>query len=540
MINQKSIFETLLEKKASLISWTAGLFGVIFLRTFIEQFVASSKPLYIFESIIEYVHNFYFFSISIVLIWIFLSLIMKVRPQELSGILIFSLFFTLLPPLIDMVKTGGEIYWSFYLLSSPRDLLWQYLTIFGNLPSGIVYFGTKITFLAVIFLSSSLVWLKTKSYWKSFFSAIAVYSILFFMGSFPSLFFYAHNFIFGVKNFFKIKSFEIAQFFGAPNKILGIDFPNFQYALAYRLDFIYYIFLVFLLAIIFFMISRKKFVAVLKNLRLPQIIYHSGLFFIGIGLGYLNYPQNFKVDIFSILLTAVLLISIWFAWLASLVPNDIYDFEIDNITNTDRPLPQKIFSREEYIQFGIVCFLLSILGAISVGFSFAVLLIVYQIIAWIYSAEPFRLKKIPVIATFISSLASLTILFMGYILMSDGQTIDNLSWRIILLLIVSYTISLPIKDFKDIEGDKKYGVFTIPVIFGEKKARLIVAASVFTSYILSVFWLNELNVFWWAMLLGSFSFLAVSSEKINPRNIFWWVLAPVSIYVMILAKVTLF
>jgi len=165
------------------------------------------------------------------------------------------------------------------------------------------------------------------------------------------------------------------------------------------------------------------------------------------------------------------------------------------------------------------------------------LLLVYQIIAWFYSAPPFRLKKFPVIATFVSSLASLMVLFLGYILMSSDQTIYTLSWRIILLLIICYTISIPIKDFKDIEGDKKYGIWTIPVIFGEKNARIIVAICHFCSYILSVFFLNELRLFFWAIVFGAINYAIVISKKINPRRVFWWVLGTVSVYLLIMVKI---
>jgi 4-hydroxybenzoate polyprenyltransferase len=122
-------------------------------------------------------------------------------------------------------------------------------------------------------------------------------------------------------------------------------------------------------------------------------------------------------------------------------------------------------------------------------------------------------------------------------LLSDNQTLAGLSWRIIGLLMISYTISLPIKDFKDIEGDEKDGVWTIPVIFGERKGRLIVATGVFISYVLSVFFLNEMKLFFWAIFAGVISFIIVNNDEIKPRELPAWVLGVVAVYALILVWV---
>jgi 4-hydroxybenzoate polyprenyltransferase len=101
---------------------------------------------------------------------------------------------------------------------------------------------------------------------------------------------------------------------------------------------------------------------------------------------------------------------------------------------------------------------------------------------------------------------------------------------------LAFTLSLPIKDFKDIEGDKKYGIWTIPVIFGEDRARLIVAAGIFISFVASVFFLNALNLFFWAIAFGGGAFLILINKKIKTTNLFWWMLVLVFLYGLILLK----
>ncbi len=533
----EKIVQSLLEKKLDVISWLVIFFSFVFLRVFTEQTLALARPLTTLEIIMELVHSFYFFALAILSVWLLVSLILRMKPQKLSHIFIFSMLLIIMPPFLDMLKTGGQVYWSFYLLSSPTDLWQQYLTAFGHLPSGIAYFGTRIVFVATIPMLAGLVWFLSKKIWKTVLAAIGAYSILFFWGAFPSFFYYAYIFFSRHGKVSAVHSFDIAGYFGAPEKIFGVIFPSFQYTLAYKLNYVYFILLVSLLVVMFYLGSREKFWAVMKNLRLPQVVYHAGIFFIGMGLGWLGYADNFQLDVFPVMAAFVLLASVILSWVASVVVNDIYDLEIDRVSNDSRPLPKNIFTHGEYIQFGLACFFLALLGGETIGLPFFVFLAVYQVLAWIYSAPPFRLKKFPIVATFISSLASLMILFLGYILVSDGQTIHTLSWRIIFLFLIAYTLSLPIKDFKDIEGDKKDGIWTIPVIFGEKRGRLIVATGVFISFMLSVFFLNEMKLFFWAMLFGVSTFLFINNEKIKPRALPAWVLGFVAVYFFLLVWV---
>lgn len=528
------------KKEISLMNWSTIFLSFIFLRVFIEQFLSHARPRSFYSLFIEYSHDLYFFGITFIFLWILTSFLTKKNPREFSFLFLLGGWLILLPPILDMLRTQGSVFWSFYILSDFGNLSSHFFTFFGNLPSGIVYFGTKITFFLVIILLSIFVFFETKNKLRALFSFLSSYIILFFMGAFPTFFFIGYTLLFAPQKVTEIKAYQIAQFFGSSQKILGITSQNLTYNFASNLNLIFFPLLIFILVIFFSLWNKKKLFAVFFNLRFPQIIYHSGLFLIGIGLGIVNFSQNFSFFLFSLMATFTLLLSVWLAWTASVIVNDIYDFEIDCISNINRPLVQKIFTIKEYSSLGIFCFLLSVLGASSVGFSFVALIIVYQILAYFYSAPPFRLKKFPFIATFLSSSASLMVLFLGYTLLSDDQTIRHLSWRIILLLWITYTLSLPIKDFKDIVGDKKYHIWTIPVILGEKKARLAVAINIFVSFMLSVFLLNERRLFIWALIFGTISFLTINSSRIKPRQLFWPILILVMFYGFILTKIIFF
>ncbi|MFA6383614.1 MAG: UbiA family prenyltransferase [Parcubacteria group bacterium] len=532
----EKIIDQIFEIEVNVLVWAGVFASIIGSRILIERIIIPSEDSAA-AVLTDYLHNIFFFLIAYLIIWLFLSKILKIKPQKLAMLFLGVSWLVVLPPLFDIVKTNGGVFWSFYALDSLSGIWGEFKTFFGNLPSGIVYFGTKIVFILTIVLVFGLIQLRTKKLVKSFLGAFLTYATLFFMGTFPSWFAFIYYYFTQTGNFGDIQGFKIAQLFGAPAKIFGVYFGNLAFSFPYNLDLVYFAFFLLLLAGLFWVMNRQKFIAIIGNARFPQIIFHSGLFCIGLGLGYLAYPSNFNVTIFSFFATFDLLISVWLAWLASVIVNDIYDYEIDKISNTWRPLQKGVFEKKEYFELGILLFGLSILGGLVVDVKFALLLFFYQFLAWIYSARPFRLKKFPIIATFVSSMALLLVIFMGFILFSGDQNIVGLSWRIILLLVISLTLSLPIKDFKDIEGDRKYEIYTIPVIFGEERGRLIVATSIFISFMLSVFMLNEFRLFWWAMLFGGLAFWFVLSKK--PHQLFWWVLGVIFVYGLILVK-TLF
>jgi 4-hydroxybenzoate polyprenyltransferase len=532
----EEIINTLLAGKISAASWLAIFLGIVTLRLFLDKFVAQSA----FSTIQPEMdlHNYLFFGLVFLFIWLFLSLILKTKPQNLAFLMIWACLLIALPPIFDLIKTGGAVYVGPYLYGNPGELKMEYLTIFGQLPSGMVYFGTKIVFILVSLGSGGLVWVKTKNWIKTLFGLIGSYSLLFFMASFPSWLAFIYYFLEGSKKITELSAVHIFQFISQSN-IFSLKAVDFEFGHIFHLNLIYFPLIAGFSGLLFFFSDRDKFWAVLKNIRIPQCFFHGGLFLVGLGLGYLAYPDNLTFNLFSLFAILGLIIAILLAWKTSVIVNDLYDFKIDKVTNSSRPLPQSLFSFREYAELGIICFLFSLIGGLAVNFKFAVLLLVYQIIAWFYSAPPFRFKRFPLVATFLSSLALLVILFMGFLVFSGENNLQGLSWRIIFLFLLVLTLSLPIKDFKDMESDRQAGVWTIPVIFGEELGRIIVGSGIFLSFVSSVFFLNERDLFFWAVILGAIAFLIVVSEKIKTRQLIWWILPCVFIYGLIVVNVAL-
>jgi 4-hydroxybenzoate polyprenyltransferase len=262
---------------------------------------------------------------------------------------------------------------------------------------------------------------------------------------------------------------------------------------------------------------------------------HIGIVLVGAGLGAFCFPNNLTIDAFSFLALANLVLAAVFAGLASVFWNDREDIAIDRLTNAKRPLASGKMEREEYGRLFLVASIVSIILALTVGVKFFLLILAYQFIVWAYSSFPFRLKRFPILATFLSAWAFVILSFSGFILISDNQDLSGFPVKLVWLLVVALTLSLPIKDLKDIEGDKKDGIWTVPVLLGETWGRFAIGLGIFASYGLSVVLLNAKALFLPAMLLGVLSFWILQNKKISPRRVHIFVFGLLFVYVFLIA-----
>lgn len=528
--------------KTSLLIISVFFFSLIILRLFTEASLRGFANAYGKFLFFEFTHTFLFFLISfLTFIWI-IKKIISTETAKITNILTWGFLVILTPPIADFIISDGQGFWSFYVFDSLYGMMRRFFTFFGNNPQMGITYGVRIEVAISLFFVFIYGFTKTKKILKSFLLTLSSYAAFFVLGTFPSWITIATQ---GwSKGFTAINSTDIAQMFLTPANIFSTNNTEMISALNIKMSIVYSFLLIAIIFISSFYINKQKLASFLNNIRLPQIFYHSGLFLFGVGLGIVFTKPVLFFSFFNILSLILLLLSISFAWTASVVFNDVFDQKIDSISNSNRPLTKGIFSLQQYLSIGIALFIASIFFCAIVNFKIALLLIAYQAIAWMYSAFPLRLKRFAFISTAVSALASLLILFSGFILVSLQQDISRLPSGIIWLLFVAYTLSLPIKDFKDINGDKEDGVFTIPVFFGEYWGKIIVGGGILLSYILSVFFLNESRLFWWAILFGGVSFWLVNysssdqAKKINHRNLPWWIMLPVIFYGMILIKIT--
>ncbi len=528
----KRIIDRIESYPLSISQFLLGFSTIIAVRMLGENLLlglADKSPAYFIGSTLA---AFLFFLFSYLLVLVFLAIYLKKSIQKIANVLLWGFWLSALPPILDKILCGAQTCWSFYAFDSLTGLFRRFFTFFGSDPTLGITYGVRIEVaLAVIFVTG-YIYLKTKNVWKSAIGAILLYTILFILGSFPS--WLTYFLLAPAKSPLLVQGFDVAGFFLSPARYFSASEGDIWNALNVKMNLIYAFLTVFLLIFAFWKFYREKFWLIAKNVRWIQISMHIGIVLVGAGLGAFYFPNNLTIDVFSFLALANLVLAAVFAWLASVFLNDREDIAIDRLTNVKRPLASGKMESTEYGHLFLVAFLASLILALTAGVKFFLLILAYQFIAWAYSSFPFRLKRFPIVATFLSAGAFIILSFSGFILISDNQNLSGFPGKFVWLLVVALTLSLPIKDLKDIEGDKYDGIWTIPVLLGETWGRFAIGLGIFASYGLSVVLLNAKILFLPAMFLGALSFWIMQNKKISPRRVHIFVFGLLFLYVFLM------
>jgi len=530
------VFQKILSKienyPLTLIVWLTAFSTIITLRMLGENLLSGFEdkplPLFIGSTLVAWL----FFAFSYLIVLIFLVFWLKEDLKKVANVLLWGYLLVIFPPIIDKLWCGQNFCWSFYAFDSLKGLFVRFFTFFGNNASIGITYGVRVEVAMAIIFIIIYAYIKSKKAIKALLAGLITYVALFILGSFPSWLTYLY--FLPQKNIFAVENFDIAGLFLTPASYFSVIETDFVNALNVKMNLIYAYLLVFVAIFFFWLYCREKFWPVVKNVRWIQILIHAGLIAVGVGLGSFYFPNNLNINLFSFFALSNLILAAIFGWLASVFLNDQVDLKIDKITNTQRPLATGEVSGEDYRQLFWVCFIFSLVLSITVGVKFFLIVLIYQIIGWVYSAWPFRLKRFPVVASFLSALALALLFSAGFMLLADGQNIGKLPQQVFWLLIVAFLVSLPIKDLKDIEGDRANGVWTIPVLLGETWARFAIGLGIFISYSLSIVWLNAKILFLPAMILGTLSFWILQIKKISPRRVHIWVFSLLFIYVALM------
>lgn len=164
--------------------------------------------------------------------------------------------------------------------------------------------------------------------------------------------------------------------------------------------------------------------------------------------------------------------------------NQVYDFRIDKINKPYRPITAKIITLNEARTLAWVVYLVTLWRAAAVGSgAFLFLILIIMLITIFYSIPPIRFKK----RLFISNI---TIAFargmLGFVAgwCIFGDPFNSTPWLIGLVMGIYLIGAVTTKDFTDMKGDRKFGMRTLPIVFGKQKAIAISAPFFVSPFIL--------------------------------------------------------
>jgi 4-hydroxybenzoate polyprenyltransferase len=203
--------------------------------------------------------------------------------------------------------------------------------------------------------------------------------------------------------------------------------------------------------------------------------------FAAVALGYGNIEIN--SSIFIKILIGAISASILNA--GSNIVNQIFDIEIDRVNKPARPLPSSRMKMKYAVVLAICLYILSIFLSYLVSIQYFIIVLITAFITYAYSGYPFRTKRFGILANI-----TMAIPRGGLLIIAGWSAVRSVFepevWFIALIFFLYILGASTTKDFSDIEGDRKGGCSTLPIILGVKRAVIAITPAFVVPFILII------------------------------------------------------
>lgn len=233
-------------------------------------------------------------------------------------------------------------------------------------------------------------------------------------------------------------------------------------------------------AVILLLVNPKTFRELLRDLRLGRIVHYYLLFIFGF-VCFRHTPDQLLETRTTVILDALLyFFCLLYAAVFAIATNNKEDLEIDQLTNTDRPLVRGTIATRPYLRIATISLLFSVLLSALIHPAFLITIVGISLIYYLYSCKPFRLKRYVFLAKLLIGFNSLLAAVCGFVLAGGKWNEFPVFWLVFILVPVSLMANFI--DLKDTQGDRAAGIKTLPVLLGERNARLLIGAFTLLAY----------------------------------------------------------
>lgn len=499
------------------------LFGIIFLRIFLEHFSSPNPDGLIFPANGIYLHLPLFYVASFLSFSILLKLLTKLPLKSIFLFLLFVHLFILLPPVIDLLLSHGTGYPISYILTNPQDLLGYFfrlpvdLTIRGITP------GMRVATSGLFISLGWLIYQHAKSVRKLAQGMFFAYIIFYLYAIIPS--FYILNtpnanvqpaskiYADLLSNSFILQTQQSLQ--QSEKVIQSITLSN------YSLGQLFWIFIVIETLILFILENKKAPYIIKTTVRAGRILNFLLISAMGMliskhisgnSLGVTNLVNSTTLVTFFLLLAIIL---IWETFI-----NDAEDISIDSFSNANRPLAMKLVTISEWSTIANWIGLLAIFGLFLINTSSAFFLVLLSLCYYLYSSKPLRLKNHFVSSSILIGGATSFTAMAGFFLVSPNQHFSAFPVGALCIIGVAQGLLSNLKDIKDYTGDKQENIRTIPVVFGRRNGKTVIATIYLTVFSFLPLVLNVRAMLPFSIILGLVAFFLIIKKRYVEKYIF--------------------
>ena len=501
----------------------ASFFAIVILRLIIDNLVYPSPSGYFFQTERLIQLPFYFLSIFLTFSLAVYFLTQK-SFKEIFNFLTYAFIFILIIPVIDFVTNGSSVDALKYVVINISEFPKLFIFLLNPYSGQGITLGQHVGVLAIFVSLSYFVYIKTKKFTKVVLSFILNYTLLFLYAIMPSILL-----IFNETVSKKQKPLE-AYFQLINGSWLSHKSSESNFLIEYLsspstnseivMSRVFWLLIIVQLAIIFYFSNKSVFLAFIKNSRNTRIFYWLIIAEIGMLVSQkMGFGINFKNPINLLTLFDYILLIILNIWLAVFI-NDKEDVAIDKISNPARPLVRGVVSLNEWSFMTKILVLLIIFGLIIMERSVAILILLSQSLYYVYSVKPLKLKRNFITSSFVIGMTSVFISMSGFFLVSYNQHINAFPLKTAFLIFVSYALLSNLKDIKDYKGDSYENIKTLPVVFGLKKSKIIIATLCAIVLISVPVLLNLYKLLFISICIATFLFYLFTKKEYQERYVF--------------------
>ena len=240
------------------------------------------------------------------------------------------------------------------------------------------------------------------------------------------------------------------------------------------------------------MFSRKNKLLLLKVLSLFSVVRGYNILIIALAQYlaslYILAPKLplsdviFDINLLVIVLASALVIA------GGYIINNFYDAEKDLINKPRKSMLDRLVSQRFKLTTYFVLNFFAVFAASYVSFRAVLFFSAYIFGIWLYSH---KLKKIPFVGNFVSATLAITPFFAVFVYYKNFESVIFVHAVFLFLLILSREM---IKDLENISGDLAQNYRTIPIIYGVKISKLLIAVLVVFTLIPSLLLIFKFDI----------------------------------------------
>ncbi len=497
------------------------LAAITLLRTFFENY-SNPEPFGGFTAWFIVLGFFLYYAGVMLLLTAFLSFLLKKKSSIVYGALILTSPIIISAPLFDLAVSRGEGYCMSYLGDHGWFLVKDFFTYFGPMANCGITPGIRFEIILVLIGIAMLVYRLTKSFWKTAIGVIGTYTILFAnLAASGIIITVSKGFGYVDANLFFSKLLHTSLIPSIQTYVTttNIYLENYAAGAIFMARFSWVICLLALL-VVCYQQNKLAFKAFLRDFRLARVIYYAFLALFGMRIayqigGYPFIPHTFA-DILGYSIFFVV-IALNFTFAATV--NDIVDVPIDEVSNKHRPLISGALTVDQYRSIALILGTMIVTGSLLINYTVFICTVLFHICFYFYSVPPLRLKRHFIPGGILLALAGLITVMSGYGFFSLNTAFQSFPLKLSIFILVFLFLVVHIRDFKDIEGDAKEGIQTLPVVLGEKKARILIGALVLIGGIITGIGLYKyFEIFSLAIFaLSATFFVSMVAHKVDER-----------------------